>query len=84
MISVSLSSRMGAPFAGLKPRRICRPASSGIRGRTSESREKRPRSTKVRMAETVMILLDEATQVKEEAVKGVLLDGIAVRPAAPS
>jgi hypothetical protein len=29
----------------------------------------------VRMAGTVMILLDEATQVKEEAVKGVLLDG---------
>jgi hypothetical protein len=74
VISASLSSRMGAPFVGLKPRRICRPASSGIRGRTSESREKRPRSTRVRIAGMVMILLDEATQVKEEAVKGGLLD----------
>ncbi len=43
-----------------------------------------PRSTKVRMAGMVMILLDEATQVKEEAMKGVLLDRIAVRPPALS
>lgn len=84
MISVSLSCRIGALFSGLKPRRICEAASSGIMGRTSEWRGKRPRSTRVRMAGMVMILLDEATQVMEEAVKGGLSGRMEVRPAAPS
>jgi len=85
VISSSLSSRMGAPVAGSKPRRIWRPASSGRRGRTSELRAKRPRSTMVRMAGMVTIFPEEATHVRVSGVKGLLSDEMVdVRPVEPS